>query len=96
MLIKAWELFAPVQLAKFETIRDSYFDITADDAIEVVMCDPKKTKEAREEDADFIRRLRQNQFVASTDLPRGKMTKSNARKRKKNGNEYDHIFSKIS
>ena len=52
------------QLAKFKLIRDSYFDITTDDAIEVVMADSKKTLEVREEDAVFIRRLRGNEFVA--------------------------------
>ena len=51
-------------MAKFELLRDCYFDVTTDDAIEVVMADLKKTLEAREEDAEFIRRLRNNEYVA--------------------------------
>ena len=38
--------------------------MTSDDAIDVVMADAKKTLDAREEDAEFIRRLRQNEYVA--------------------------------
>ena len=51
-------------MAKFEELRDSYFDVTTDDAIEVIIADSKKTLEAREEDAEFIRRLRKNEYVA--------------------------------
>ena len=57
-------LYRICQLAKFEVLRDTYFDVTTDDAIEVVMADAKKTLEAREEDAEFIRRLRKNEYVA--------------------------------
>ncbi len=51
------------QLASFEEMRDSYFDVTAENAIEIILSDQKKTKEDREEDAEFVRRLRKNQFV---------------------------------
>ena len=51
------------QLTLFNTARDSYFDVTAGDAIEVVEKDAKKTIEARKEDVEFIRRLRRNEFV---------------------------------
>ena len=44
-------------------MRDSYFDVTAKDAVDVVLSDPKKEKDAREEDAEFIRRLRRNEPV---------------------------------
>ena len=45
-------------------MRDAYFDVTSDDAIDLVLADPRKEKAAREEDAEFIRRLRRNEFVA--------------------------------
>ena len=44
-------------------MRDSYFDVSNDSAIEEILADSKKTLEAREEDAEFVRRLRQNLFV---------------------------------
>ena len=37
--------------------------MTAENAIDIVASDPKKPKDAREEDAEFIRRLRRNEFV---------------------------------
>ena len=52
------------QLNKFERLRDGYFDVTSDDAIDAIMADTKKTLEAREEDAEFVRRLRRNEYVA--------------------------------
>ena len=51
------------QLASFQKMRDSYFDVTTKDAIEAVMSDAKKEISAREEDAEFIRRLRRNDVV---------------------------------
>ena len=50
-------------MAAFEKKRDSFFDATAKDAIDVVLSDSKKEKDAREEDAEFIRRLRRNEPV---------------------------------
>ena len=44
-------------------MRDSYYDVTAEDAIDLVLSDSKKEKDAREEDAEFIRRLRVNEPV---------------------------------
>ena len=44
-------------------MRDSFFDVTAEDAVDVVLSDSKKEKEAREEDAEFIHRLRRNEPV---------------------------------
>ena len=44
-------------------MRDSFFDITAHDAIDLVLSDSKKEKYAREEDAEFICRLRRNEPV---------------------------------
>ena len=41
-------------------MRDSYFDVSNETAIEEIASDKGKTLEAREEDAEFIRRLRQN------------------------------------
>ena len=52
------------QLDKFIKIRDTYFDVPADNAVELIMADSRKTMVAREEDAEFVRRLRQNDFVA--------------------------------
>lgn len=51
-------------MARFSKTRDTFFDVTAKDAIDVVQHDTKKTLEAREEDAEFIRRLRANQGVS--------------------------------
>ena len=45
-------------------MRDSYLDVTSKDAISVVKSDAKKTNSAREEDANFIYRLRLNMYVA--------------------------------
>ena len=58
------DLFLLLQLAKFQSLRDHYFDVTADDAIDVIMADSKKTMEARAEDAEFVRRLRRQEYVA--------------------------------
>ena len=44
-------------------MRDTYFDVTSKNAIEIILADSKKTNDAREEDAKFVRRLRQNEFV---------------------------------
>ena len=44
-------------------MRDSYFDVSNETAIEEILADSKKTLEAREEDAEFVRRLRQNKVV---------------------------------
>ena len=44
-------------------MRDSFFDVTAHDAIDLVLSDSKKEKDAREEDAEFIRRLRRNEPI---------------------------------
>ena len=52
------------QLASFTATRDSYLDVSARDAIEVIEADSKKSKEARAEDVEFIRHLRQNEFVS--------------------------------
>ena len=52
------------KLTEFTRIRDAYFDVTVENAVDLVMADAKKTKEAREQDAEFIRRLRRNEFVA--------------------------------
>ena len=41
-------------------MRDSYFDVSNETAIEEILSDKRKTLEAREEDAEFVRRLRQN------------------------------------
>ena len=57
--------FLPLfQLNRFNALRDNYFDVTLKDAIEVVRQDTKKAMEAREEDVEFIQRLRLNQYVA--------------------------------
>ncbi len=53
-----------IKLVRFAHDRDTYFDVTADDAIEVILKDTKKEKNARDEDAEFVRRLRRNDFVA--------------------------------
>ena len=53
-----------VQHARFDQLRDSYFDVTAVDSIDAILVDSKKSKEAREEDVEFVRRLRRNEFVA--------------------------------
>ena len=44
-------------------MRDSYFDVTAADAIDVIRADVRKTKEARAEDEEFVQRLRRNETV---------------------------------
>ena len=51
-------------MEKFERIRGGYFDVTSEDATDVVMADSKKTFVDQEEDAKFIQRLRNNQKVA--------------------------------
>ena len=43
-----------LQLAKFHRACDGFFDVTAEDAIEIIMADAAKTFEAREEDAEFV------------------------------------------
>ena len=53
-----------LQLAKFHRACDGFFDVTAEDAIEIIMADAAKTFEAREEDAEFVWRLRKNEYVA--------------------------------
>lgn len=53
-----------MQLASFVAMRDSYFDVSAGDAIEVIEADSKKSKDARAEDVEFIRRLRRNEVVS--------------------------------
>ena len=53
-----------LQLTQFQSLLDHYFDVTAEDAIDVIMADSKKTLEARTEDAEFVRRLRRNEYVA--------------------------------
>ena len=58
------KLFLFLKLTNFTQTRDAFFDVTADDAIELVLADPRKESESREEDAEFIRRLRRNEFVA--------------------------------
>ena len=45
-----------IQLAEFNKTRDSYFDVTASNAIEIIRADTKKTKDARAEDEEFIHR----------------------------------------
>ena len=52
-----------VQLEEFAKIRDAYFDASSEDAIEVILADKKKTLDVRNEDAEFIRRLRRNEYV---------------------------------
>ena len=37
--------------------------MTAENAIDIIAFDPNKPKDAREENAEFIRRLRRNEFV---------------------------------
>ena len=53
-----------LQLTQFQQLRDSYFDVSAENALDAIMADSKKTSEAREEDAEFVRRLRRNEYVA--------------------------------
>ena len=53
-----------VQNASFVNLRDKYFDVTAEDAVDKILADSKKSMDAREEDAEFVRRLRRNEFVA--------------------------------
>ena len=50
-------------MASFEKTRDSYFDVTAKDAVDVVLSDSIKDKDACEEDTKFIQRLRHNEPV---------------------------------
>ncbi len=45
-------------------MRDSYFDVTTKDAVESILKDATKPKDTREEDAEFVRRLRRNEYVA--------------------------------
>ena len=63
-------------------MRDSYFDVTAANAIEVIRADVKKTKEARAEDEEFIQRLRRNETVRFGDRDwehQGRMDRAAAR-----------------
>ena len=53
-----------LQLHQFILTRDSYFDVTAENAIEAILTDSRKSMESREEDAEFVRRLRRNDYVA--------------------------------
>ena len=57
-------LLITLQLDQFIQLRVTYFDVSAKDAIEVILADSRKTIDAREEDAEFVRRLRLNEFVA--------------------------------
>ena len=52
-----------VQNASFVNLRDKYFDVTAEDAVDKILANSKKSADAREKDAEFVRRLRQNEFV---------------------------------
>ena len=47
----------------FKTIRDSHFDISEANAISQINTDKKKTMSQREEDKQFIKRLKENKFV---------------------------------
>ena len=56
-------IFCSVQYDRFTKIRDAYFDVTSESAVGDILADVRKTLPAREEDAEFVRRLRRNEFV---------------------------------
>ena len=52
------------QLDSFNTIRDSYFDISTKTATESIMTDKTKSQKDRCEDVQFLQKLKRNEYVA--------------------------------
>lgn len=56
-------MFYLLQLESFLTKRDSYFDITTADVLESIRKDTNKTQANKDEDIEFVTRLKNNQRV---------------------------------